>query len=342
MDSAVLLALREFYERSEIPAAIVSDGVKFENSRYAELFDGKAVSKDAFAERVLKKGCGYELIGDMIVSVNVISYDGVSVIEIFDKSPVEAAMRSPGVNRYLVCFFSRLRSCVHNISMISEKLLEKLADCAEKYDGIEQNFSSINSSLRDIISFILDPEQMIFLMDDNCTESVVSVSDTMTELARQFAEYRTDISVKTDICKNAAAKLGKSSFCVLVSDITQRLCSGEYIPNEVGFSVKEDESGVKVRISADTSDKQLSELAAAGEKSFSEGFFFDYISNLFCKRFNASLEKTGENAYELSFPKLADGEFVLSAAQKFDEGKQLFSPMEVRFADRRVYIPACS
>ena len=268
MDSAVLLALREFYERSEIPTAIVSDGVRFENSRYAGLFDGKGVSKDAFAEKVMKKGCGYELIGDMIVSVNVISYDGVSVIEVFDKSPVEAAMRSPGVNRYLVCFFSRLRNCVHSISMISEKLEEKLADCAEKYDGIGQTFSSINSSLRDIISFILDPEQMIFLMDDSCTESVVSVSDTVTELARQFAEYRKDITVKTDICKGAAAKLNKGSFCVLVSDITQRLCGGEYIPNVVGFSVKEDGDGVKVRISADTSEKRLSELAAAGEKSF--------------------------------------------------------------------------
>ena len=342
MDSAVLLALREFYERSEIPTAIVSDGVRFENSRYAGLFDGKGVSKDAFAEKVMKKGCGYELIGDMIVSVNVISYDGVSVIEVFDKSPVEAAMRSPGVNRYLVCFFSRLRSCVHSISMISEKLEEKLADCAEKYDGIGQTFSSINSSLRDIISFILDPEQMIFLMDDSCTESVVSVSDTVTELARQFAEYRRDITVKTDICKGAAAKLNKGSFCVLVSDITQRLCGGEYIPNVVGFSVKEDGDGVKVRISADTSEKRLSELAAAGEKSFSEGFFFEYISDLFCKRFGASLEKTGESDYELVLPKLADGEFVLSAAQKFDEGKQLFSPMEVRFADRRFYIPACS
>ena len=342
MDSAVLLALREFYERSEIPTAIVSDGVRFENSRYAGLFDGKGVSRDAFAEKVMKKGCGYELIGDMIVSVNVISYDGVSVIEVFDKSPVEAAMRSPGVNRYLVCFFSRLRSCVHSISMISEKLEEKLADCAEKYDGIGQTFSSINSSLRDIISFILDPEQMIFLMDDSCTESVVSVSDTVTELARQFAEYRRDITVKTDICKGAAAKLNKGSFCVLVSDITQRLCGGEYIPNVVGFSVKEDGDGVKVRISADTSEKRLSELAAAGEKSFSEGFFFEYISDLFCKRFGASLEKTGESDYELVLPKLADGEFVLSAAQKFDEGKQLFSPMEVRFADRRFYIPACS
>ena len=342
MDSAVLLALREFYERSEIPTAIVSDGVRFENSRYAGLFDGKGVSKDAFAEKVMKKGCGYELIGDMIVSVNVISYDGVSVIEVFDKSPVEAAMRSPGVNRYLVCFFSRLRNCVHSISMISEKLEEKLADCAEKYDGIGQTFSSINSSLRDIISFILDPEQMIFLMDDSCTESVVSVSDTVTELARQFAEYRKDITVKTDICKGAAAKLNKGSFCVLVSDITQRLCGGEYIPNVVEFSVKEDGDGVKVRISADTSEKSLSELAAAGEKSFSEGFFFDYISDLFCKRFGASLEKTGESDYELVLPKLADGEFVLSAAQKFDEGKQLFSPMEVRFADRRFYIPACS
>lgn len=342
MDSAVLLVLREFYERSEIPTAIVSDGVRFENSRYAGLFDGKGVSKDAFAEKVMKKGCGYELIGDMIVSVNVISYDGVSVIEVFDKSPVEAAMRSPGVNRYLVCFFSRLRNCVHSISMISEKLEEKLADCAEKYDGIGQTFSSINSSLRDIISFILDPEQMIFLMDDSCTESVVSVSDTVTELARQFAEYRKDITVKTDICKGAAAKLNKGSFCVLVSDITQRLCGGEYIPNVVEFSVKEDEDGVKVRISADTSEKRLSELAAAGEKSFSEGFSFEYISDLFCKRFGASLEKTGEGAYELVLPKLADGEFVLSAAQKFDEGKQLFSPMEVRFADRRFYIPACS
>ena len=342
MDSAVLLALREFYERSEIPTAIVSDGVRFENSRYAGLFDGKGVSKDAFAEKVMKKGCGYELIGDMIVSVNVISYDSVSVIEVFDKSPVEAAMRSPGVNRYLVCFFSRLRSCVHSISMISEKLEEKLADCDEKYDSIGQTFSSINSSLRDIISFILDPEQMIFLMDDSCTESVVSVSDTVTELARQFAEYRKDITVKTDICKGAAAKLNKGSFCVLVSDITQRLCGGEYIPNVVGFSVKEDGDGVKVRISADTSEKRLSELAAAGEKSFSEGFFFDYISELFCKRFGASLEKTGESAYELVLPKLEDGEFVLSAAQKFDEGKQLFSPMEVRFADRRFYISACS
>lgn len=342
MDSAVLLALREFYERSEIPTAIVSDSVRFENSRYAGLFDGKGVSKDAFAEKVTKKGCGYELIGDMIVSVNVISYDGVSVIEVFDKSPVEAAMRSPGVNRYLVCFFSRLRSCVHSISMISEKLEEKLADCAEKYDGIGQTFSSINSSLRDIISFILDPEQMIFLMDDSCTESVVSVSDTVTELARQFAEYRKDITVKTDICKGAAAKLNKGSFCVLVSDITQRLCGGEYIPNVVEFSVKEDGDGVKVRISADTSEKRLSELAAAGEKSFSEGFFFEYISDLFCKRFGASLEKTGEGDYELVLPKLADGEFVLSAAQKFDEGKQLFSPMEVRFADRGFYIPACS
>lgn len=342
MDSAVLLALREFYERSEIPTAIIADGCRFENSRYSGLFDGKAVSKNDFTEKLLKKGCGYELIGDMIVSVNVISYDGVSVIEVFDKSPVEAAMRSPGVNRYLVCFFSRLRSCVHNISMISEKLLEKLSDCAEKYDGIDRTFSSINSSLREIISFILDPEQIIYLMDDSCVESVVSVSDTVKELAQQFSEYRKDIAVTTDICGNAAARFNKMSFCVLVSDITELLCSGEYIPSGIDFSVKEDENGVKVRISADNSGKRLSELAAAGEMSFSEGFFFGYISDLFCKRFSASVEKTGDSIYELSFPKLADGECVLSAAQKFDEGKQLFSPMEVRFADRRVYIPVCS
>lgn len=342
MDSAVLLALREFYERSEIPTAIVSDGCRFENSRFGELFRGKAVSKDAFVGKMLKKGCGYELVGDMIVSVNVISYDGVSVIEVFDKSPVEAAMRSPGVNRYLVCFFSRLRSCVHNISVISEKLLEKLADCEEKYDGIEQTLGSINGSLREIISSILDPEQLIYLMDDSCTQSVVSVSDTVNELAQQFSEYRKDISVKTDICENAAAKFNKDSFCVLLSDITQLICSGEYIPNGIEFSVKEDESGVKVRIAADASGKRLSELAAAGEGSFSDGFFFEYISDLFCKRFNSSVEKTGEYAYEVCFPKLAEGEFVLSAAQNFDEGKQLFSPMEVRFADRRVYIPVCS
>lgn len=341
MDSAVLLALREFYERSEIPTVIVSDGCRFENSRYAELFEGKAVSKDAFAEKALKKGCGYELIGEMIVSVNVISYDGVSVIEVFDKSPVEAAMRSPGVNRYLVCFFSRLRSCVHNISMISERLEEKLADCAEKYDGIEQTFSSINSSLREIIAFILDPEQMIFLMDDSCTESVVSVSDTVKELAQQFSEYQKDIAVKTDICKGAAAKFNKMSFCVFVSDMTHRLCGGEYIPSGIAFSVKEDENAVKVRIEADNSEKKLSEDTSAGENSFSEGFFFEYISDLFCKRFGASIEKTGESAYELSLPKLAEGEFGLSSAHKFDEGKQLFSPMEVRFADRRAYIPAC-
>lgn len=341
MDSAVILALREFYEHSEMATAIISDGCRFENSRYAELFRGKAVSKDAFADRMIKKGGGYELIGDMIVGVSVVSYDGVSVIEIFDKSPVEAAMRSPGVNRYLICFFSRLRSCVHNISMISERLLEKLSDCAEKYDGIEQSFDSINSSLRDIISFILDPEQMIFLMDDDCVESVVNVSGTVKELAQQFAEYRKDIKVKTDICDSAAARFNKSSFCVLVSDITELLCSGEYIPCGIDFSVKEDENGVKVRISADNSEKHLSELAAAGEKSFSEGFFFEYISELFCKRFGASLERTGSSAYELCFPKLSDGDNIVSSAIRFDEGKQLFSPMEVRFADRRVYIPSC-
>lgn len=128
---------------------------------------------------------------------------------------------------------------------------------------------------------------------------------------------------------------------MLVSDITELLCSGEYIPSGIEFSVKEDESGVKVRISADTSEKRLSELAAAGEKSFSEGFFFEYISDLFCKRFNASLEKTSGGAYELSFPKLADGEIFVSSAINFDEGDRLFAPMEVRFAGRRVYIPAC-
>lgn len=337
MDSAVLLALREFYERSEMPAVIISDGCKYENSRYTDFFRGKNVSRDAFAKKMLRKGCGYELIGEMIVSVNVISYDGVSVVEIFDKSPIEAVMRSPGVNRYLVCFFSRLRSCVHNISMISERLEEKLADCAEKYDGIEQNFSSINNSLRDIISFILDPEQMIFLMDDSCTESVVSVSDTVKELAQQFAAYRNDITVKTDICPKAAAKLNKSSFCVLVSDITEQLCGGEYIPNGIEFSVKEDENCVKVRIFADRSEKRLSEFAAAGERNFSQGFFFEYISDLFCKRFGASLEKSGANAYELCLPKVENVGFVLSAAQKFDSGDQLFRPMEVRFANKKTH-----
>lgn len=339
MDSAVLLALRGLYERSEIPTAIVSDGCIFENSRYAELFKDKDISKKAFAEKALRKGCGYELIGEMIVSVNVIGYDGVSVIEIFDKSPVEAAMRTPGVNRYLICFFSRLRSCVHNISMISERLEEKLADCAEKYDGIEQTLGSINGSLREIISFILDPEQMIFLMDDSCPESIVSVSGTVKKLAQQFAEYRKDITVKTDICENAAAKLNKGAFCVLVSDIVGLLCGGEYIPNGISFTVTEDGSGVTVRISADRSQKRLSEFAASGERNFSENFFFEYVSDLFCKKFAATLEKTGGDVYELHLPKPDDSGFVLSASQKFDMGEPIFSPMEARVADRRVYIP---
>lgn len=343
MDSAVLLALREFYERSGMPAAIISDECRFENSRFKEFFCGKALSKDEFVERAVKKGCsGYELAGDMIVGVNVISYDGVSVIELFDKSPVEAAMRSPGVNKYLICFFARLRSCVHSISIVSEELEKKLSDCAEKYEGIDRTFDEINNSLREIISYVLDPEQMIYLMDDDCAESVVDVSKTVEELAKQLAEYRSDIKVCTDISPNAAARFNKSSFCVLVSDIAELLCSGEYIPDRIDISVKEDESGVKMRMSADVSGKRISELAKAGEMSFSDGFFFEYISDLFCRRFKATVEKTDKSTYLISFPKLAEGEYVLSSGQNFDDGDQRFEPMEVRLYNRRVYIPACS
>lgn len=342
MDSSVLLTLREFYDRSGLPAAIVSDGCRFENSAF-ESFFGRTAQKNDFVEKVLKKSLsGYEIIDDKLVSVNVINYDGVSVIEIFDKSPIEAVMRSPGVNRYLICFFSRLRTCVHSISIVSENLEKRLAEYAEKYEDIEQTFSSINSSLRDIISFILDPEQMIYLMDDNCAESVVCVSDEAAGLAKQFADYRKDIQVKTDICENAMGKLNKSSFCVLVSDIAERLCSGEYKPGSVEFSVKEDDNGVKVRISADFTSKTLSDCDAVGEKSFSRGFFFEYVSDLFCKRFGAVVENMDENTYQISFPKVPEDECKISSMQNFDAGIQRFSPMEVRFDKRTVFIPACS
>lgn len=340
MDSSVLLTLREFYDRSGSPAAIVSDGCRFENSAFADFF-GSTAQKNDFVEKVLKKSLsGYELIDDKLVSVNVISYDGVSVIEIFDKSPIEAVMRSPGVNRFLICFFSRLRTCVHSISMVSEDLEKRLAEYAEKYEDIEQTFCSINSSLMDIISFILDPEQMIYLMDDNCTESVVCVSDAAKELAEQFAKYQKDIEVRTDICENAMARLNKTSFCVLVSDIAERLCSGEYKPGSVDFSVKEDNDGVKVCISADFSAKTLSDCYSAEEKSFSKGFFFDYVSELFCKRFGAAVESINDTAYAISFPKLPEDECRVSSVQSFDTGKQRFSPMEVRFEERTVFIPA--
>ncbi|MGN0553425.1 MAG: hypothetical protein ACI4I1_08575 [Oscillospiraceae bacterium] len=342
MDSSVLLTLREFYEWSGLPAAIVSDGCRFENSAFASFF-GSSVQKDEFVEKVLaKNSSGYEIIDDKIVSVNVISYDGVSVIEIFDKSPIEAVMRSPGVNRYLICFFSRLRTCVHSISIISDNLEKRLAEYAEKYEDIEQTFSSINSSLRDIISFILDPEQMIYLMDDNCAESVVCVSDAAAVLAKQFAEYQKDIEVRTDICENAMAKLNKSSFCVLVSDIAERLCSGEYKPGVMEFSVKDEDDGVKVRISADFTSKTLSECDAAGEKSFSKGFFFEYVSDLFCQRFGAVIENADDKTYQISFPKVSEDECRVSSMQKFDTGIERFSPMEVRFDKRTVFIPACS
>ena len=66
MDSSVLLTLREFYERSRLPAAIVSDGCRFENTAFASFF-GSSVQKNEFVEKVMKKNSsGYEIIDDSL------------------------------------------------------------------------------------------------------------------------------------------------------------------------------------------------------------------------------------------------------------------------------------
>ncbi len=322
--------LCEMIERSHLPAVIAMGDDVYENSNFKELSIHPMQKKSLILKYSMKHSTGDEDIDGRYYGVNTVKYAGITIIEFYPKSPVDKLKKDPEVIKYLTCFFEKLRSEVYDIARKSEALENKLTEYLDKYEDAALTLKYIDNDLNNIMSIMLNPEQIVCLASDRCNEDNINLSRVIVELARSFNAYHYETIVSVDADEIYMTKINKYGFEVIISNFLERVCNGEYRPDRLLFKINQVDEIITVQIKADFSSKTPSENNYSKDREFADDFFFQYVLDMYCSRFNAKACMVKNQSFEISFHATPFYELDLHSSRKFIPDPDRFAPIVVK------------
>lgn len=326
--------LCEMLERSNLPTVVANGDDVYENGNFKELSIHPVLKESLILKYSMKCSTGDEDINGYYYGVSTIKYAGITIIEFYPKSPVDKLKKDPEVIKYLTCFFEKLRSEVYDIARKSEALENKLTEYLDKYEDAALTFKYIDNDLNNIMSIMLNPEQIVCLASDRCNEDNINLSRVITELARSFNAYHYGVDVCVDADEICMTKINKYGFEVIVSNFLGRVCNGEYKPDSLYFKIVEVDEIITVQIKADFSSKTPSENNFSNEREFADDFFFQYVLDMYCSRFNAKACMVKNQSFEISFHATPFYELDFHASRRFNPDPDRFAPIVVKTRDK--------
>ncbi|MCD7730046.1 MAG: hypothetical protein LUI05_00935 [Oscillospiraceae bacterium] len=346
MDRALLLEICSIYNHSKLPTLIASHDCIWENDGFSKRFGiWGAEEKDRLIEILrFSEGERCVMIGGSIVTFNVVKGDGVVIAEVIECEDSEKLFAVPSINEYLAYFFARLRSSVLSISAQADGIYNTIASGGGgNCGGLIDKLNAIDSSLSDIISMALDPEQLLFLKNDNTKTSTVSLRDELQSMINEFKSLLEErVPVKSNLESGIYAILNRPAFKVIIFDIFERCCR-KFTPNSLEVVLHRlSENGAEILVIADYSSEKP---PSCPNESIQGEFFFDYLVESFCRRYGGAFTlqslKHGER-YSIAFPTVYNPKPEVSANICFMDGAPHFGAAQIRLgrlADNKRYKP---
>lgn len=338
MDNSLFTILCGVYGHSGLPAAVVWGEKIYKNQGFDKLltsFDGE--ERQRFMETVTAAegtGCGF--FGGRFYSFNVIKEQELSVIEITGSDTVEKTLQIPAVREYLEYFFSKLRSSVTAVSAAADGIYGVLsAGGGSPSREVTDKLNAIDGRLADIISSVIDPEQLMYLTGENTEDQTVSLKDELTASAEDLESLFGELTeIKTDLEAGIYARLNRKSFRTIIADAVSECRRGGAQPSCITFALRRLEDGSAE--AALTAEYASGTPCTASGGSFGEDVFFDYVTGVFCKRYGGSFtrcELPGGKRFVLTFPAINLPDAELSSGSRFGGASGRFDPIYLRLRD---------
>lgn len=340
MNNGTFELLCGIYENSAIPTAVICGGSLFKNKAAERL------AEDSFFRKLAaSQGTVYELADGMLYTANVISHGDIRIAEIIRSESIDSLLNVPAVRKYAEFVFRKLRHSVNVIAVAADDIHSCLSQGSPDRKRAADRLNSIDATLTDIISLIIDPEQLVYLMDDPA-DSTVCLKDELEGIASDISEaYNGYVQVECDLEDGLYTRMNRSSLKTVLSDTAERLCCGNIVPDKIILSSSLRNNGtVNVSISSECSQgRKHSELDSAFVKDSAEDIFFEYVCDSFCTKYNGSLERretADGSCFTLSFPMLRKPAAAVYCKECFGTCMGRFDTARVRlgrFAPRNRY-----
>ncbi len=320
--------LCSIYSCSEVPTAVLCGRKTFKNSA------AEAVISDEFMERIFQsEGKIYEMTGDKICTVNVISKGDIRIAEVIRCENITALLSVPEVKKYAEFVFDKLRHSVNVISIAVDELHSCLSEGVPDSRNAADRLNAVDATLMDIISLIIDPEQLLYLMDENTENSTVYIKDELEKTAADISDAcRGIIEIECDFENGLYTRLNRPSFKTIIADIAEKLYSGGIIPDKIRLSSSLDSSGlITVSVSSDCSGGRKSPFCKID--NCCEDIFFEYVCSAFCTKYNGTFEQkdTGNGlCFTLSFPSMPQRAECVRTPSLFNAKPSRFDAANIR------------
>lgn len=327
--------LIDLIERSKLPSLLISDDNVITNSRLKELSLCTAAIKALISKYTFNDG-GYEEINGNYYGVNVVRYATFTIIELYPQSPVEKLKRDAEIIKYLNCFFAKLRSEVYEIAEKTDALQEILSEYIKKYEDASVTLKCIDDDLNRIMSIILNPEQIVCLCSDYCREDIISLTKVCTELVRGFIACHPETDVGFAADDNLLTKINRRGFEVIISNFLERVYKEKYKPDSIDFVLNKVDENIKFQIKVDFSSQTPSNNVTCSEQDYADDFFFKYVLDIFCSKFNAKTCMVENTYFEISLPATPFYKLDFHTPTKFIPAPDRFAPIAVKAGKKSV------
>lgn len=346
--------LKEIYGDSKIPVAVAAKNNLWENNAFKKQFGSLDENEKAklISDFSSKEGISYQMSGDKLYTVNVISYSDCFIIEVIHSDTIEKMLRVPAVKEFMRYVFARLRQSVTVISVAADEIYALLSsyDKDKFAETVPERLNSIDASLMDIISAVIDPEQLFYLLDDNCTDSTVCIMDELKKTASSVSDtVCAGTKIETRLEPNIYARMNRSAFNVIITDMITKCYHSSHIPDKIIISSERTDNGEAViKITSEVTSVNRFKASDAlnvplDDSSYKRDMFFDYVVDAFCSRCGGSftIQESGlSNTYSLTFPAIRPAQINVSASNNFDSSSGHFGVVNVRLrrlSDKKRY-----
>lgn len=340
------------YLNSSLPTAVVYHKSVEVNSEFKKLFCYTAPNELTLflTELSENRGSCHKMFNGVFYTANVIEIEETIVIEITRSESIKSLVDMPTVRRYLIYVFSKLRLTVNSISVAANDIHAILSEKEAADKEITCNLNSINSSLLKIISLIIDPEQLIYLIGDTDNDSTVSLKDEISKITKDInTVFNGNSKVICDRNDIMFTRLNRLALRTLLVDAASQFKLKGYLPDTITISSEELSDGnARITLESDCSSKRsFKEYCEKNniemQDSILTDFFFEYICDVFCKRYSGSFEqKETADGYRftVTVPIIKNMPLAVNAPDKFNSGIAHFDVARVRMMelmDNEVY-----
>lgn len=332
------------YMNSELATAVIYQKNVEVNDAFKKLFFSLPDELPSFLSELSEEnGLRHKFLNGNMYTTNVVKVRDITVIEFIKTEAMQDIVANPGVRKYLVYVFSKLRLSIGSISAAANDIHALLAKNETSDSRVSNNLSHIDSSLLKIIGLLIDPEQFVYLTGDVDEAESISTADEINRICKDmksvFDRHTHIVCEKNDIM---FARLNRTALRTLLVDTAAQFKQYGYIPDELIVSSEcTDNKTAQITIESNCKSKRsyadyckMRNIDA--ENDIMDNFFYEYICSAFCKRYNGTFEQhtiPDGHKFIITFPIITDSGLSVNAPNLFNPGVSRFDVVNARLGE---------